>query len=469
MKKRMLSLTLCLLMLLSTALCVLSCERKPKTADEAWKKIDDSMNALRSYESEMKLDMTYYISGIELKGSSVGKAAYISDGEENFYYYSEMKFEVNSKAAGISQKTEIKEIYNDGKIFVERNDGTVEQKIYSENTPEEATEYFKGDPEEDIKYEDATGKTLTKNSDSSYTLVFEGYKKEEVERIQDTIGFSNDLFPNKIIDVKVTVNAGADYLVRDMKLEFVFEQDPDSDKLPLVVATTTYSKYNSATHVGDDPDVANYTAIENVKVLTDIDKMLAKIKNTKDGKFTLNISQQVKVGNNTSVYSEKDVVEYGENENGYFYDIDATVSGTGSNGKQSMDISYSSGKQTVKAGGQTQSADQTVLAAKQYINSLINTVNYDSAYVSKMEKKGDSSYKLTCDTAEPSDYKAFFEGNGGTFISAKQTMTFVIVDGNITGVKSTVEATGYVFVNGLRQEVTLSIKVDTVYSRVVLE
>ena len=134
-----------------------------------------------------------------------------------------------------------------------------------------------------------------------------------------------------------------------------------------------------------------------------------------------------------------------------------------------MDISYSSGKQTVKAGGQTQSADQTVLAAKQYINSLINTVNYDSAYVSKMEKKGDSSYKLTCDNAESSDYKAFFEGNGGTFISAKQTMTFVIVDGNITGVKSTVEATGYVFVNGLRQEVTLSIKVDTVYSRVVLE
>ena len=170
-----------------------------------------------------------------------------------------------------------------------------------------------------------------------------------------------------------------------------------------------------------------------------------------NGSFTLSLTQLTRSSTspNSSTYKETDEVTFGEGESGYFYDIEATVSGT------KYDISYKDGTQTIKTSSKTQNKAQTEKEARDYIKSLINSAGYTQNIVTAIEKRGNGVYRFTCNP-NTQTYETYYANMGGTFKSATQTITVTITDDQRTKIQSAVTAQGSVINYG-----TITLTVNT--------
>jgi hypothetical protein len=238
------------------------------------------------------------------------------------------------------------------------------------------------------------------------------------------------------VDITFHILADAEFNVISFEISFVFEQKPGDEKMPEILLKGTYSKYNEALIDAAKVNPEKYTAVDDVRLIDEMKELLDEKYAKDEGSFTLDISQTLKIMGETQQSNETDIVTYGKNDKGYFYDIDADMNGT------KYDISYSLGTQAVVAGGQSQPVAQTEAEARAFIENLINTCQFKDSAVTGVKKISDNKFSFTC---EPKDaYKTLIEQMGATFRSVTQTITVTVENGEIVNIESEAVANGAV-------------------------
>lgn len=465
MKRRLFSV-LSIIFICVTVFSLSACKKDPNgglDADSVWAEINGSMDKLTSYVVTTKLEGKYFVNGIEAVIGLDGRSVYVGVGTENFYYSSDVSMHSKAESVGYSTETAFKNLYVGGRFFVESEDDYHHQKIYCEMTPEEAEEYLYDESE--VKYNDATSRKVKKNEDGSFTLVFSGYKSEDVVLMQKMFGVNGVLEKDSVLDVKVTAEAGADYLAKKIKVEFILADNADSDEKPSIVATTVYSDHNTATKGAEAPDIKKYEEVPDLQLLKDLNEMFEEIENSKRGKFELNIKQTLKVGDKSMYTTEEDAVSYGYNDKGYYYNIYSIVN-KGTANMQTCDIKYSDGKQTVEVnGGTSQEVEQTSEEAVKYINSLIRNCDYNMMYVTGMTKVDDNTYKIESNRSDTKDSQAFFAQIGAKLNYESSTITVRLKDGHIDRIEVSRSAKGSISdQNNAVTYVTLNINAEIRYN-----
>ena len=468
MKRKLFYCTLfCALVILCSAVLT-SCFMRmgsPRSADELWEKVSGKMDAVSSYEERFTMDITYYYGGYEIKAKVNGESVVIYEQPDDMYYLMESSTEIVSEEMSYKESYTSRDAYIDGKYYIFRESSDHTQKIFSAMTREQVDELHFGDEDESVEYGDAREKSFVKNGDGGWTITFRAYPTDKLELLMEFVGVDTDMFSQRVTDAVVRMNVSDEYLVSLVDIEFTFEQSIDSDETSVAKVEIEYSNIDSAERRADTVvNASEYTEVDDIKILVDIEDMLDRINETKDGKFTLTIDQTVDIGGDVGSMTEKDIVEYGENENGFFYDIDTYI--TMDSDKYTYDVHYSDGKQTSEMDGESISEDMSDEDAQYFLSTLINSMDYDSMYVSDVEMISDNEYKLICEKAEPSRSSAFFEGIGGKLGSATQTMTFTVKDGMISEVVSELDAKGNVTSGGFTYIASVKLSIHIVYNRV---
>lgn len=426
------------------------------TADELYELIDAKMDAYDSYESTISMIMNVTINGIEVNTTAEGVDIRRGLTTDDFEFYTEMETTISSPSVSEKQKTVTIEAYHEGNYFISNRGGGISQKLYSPMSKEDARAYAEEDESDFFEYNDCVNKEFVKNEDGSYELTFSGYTAKAVSDILEETGLDSSLLSAELVDVKFNIKADADFNAAELALDFEFKQTSGAT-LPEISVTATYSKYNEAEIKSAAINPDQYTKVDDVRLLDDIDELLSARTEAEEGEFTLTISQSVKVMGESQYSQEVDHVVYGVGSDGFFYDIDADMNGA------KYDITYSKGAQSVTVDGQTQAASQTEEDARAFVANLINSSQYDDSLVTGLTKVSDSEYTITCEPKET--YEAAFESMGAKYRSVKQTITLTLVDGKIMKINSNVDAKGYFSEGNNTYEVSFTVKSEVVFEK----
>lgn len=422
-----------LIAVLLCALALTSCG-DPKTTTELMDKIDEKMESLKSYQSDVTANLSTDIYGYHCVAGFTGKQITIYGASDKFYYYTvmegttEMKDTEKNEVVESVKSKEI-EAFHEGKMFVSSEQGDSVQKLYSPLTKDEYIAYLeKQESTLDIDYEACVNKSFTKNEDKTWTLTYSGYTKKAIENVVETFN-ANELFEEEIVDMEITIHANADFTVKNMELKMIFENESTTSTFSM---TAEYSKYNEATPIVDTLDVSQYKKVADCRLLTDLTDMIEDLEELENGSFVLDLTQTLSTSSSKSTYTERDTVTYGKKDGKYFYDAKASAD----NAK--YDISYANGKQTVTVSGQTQTVDQSEKEAKAFINGLINSAKYSPDKIINITQKEDGVYTIIC-TPDSSLYKPAYS----YLTNATQSITFTIQDGKITKISSSITAIAF--------------------------
>ncbi len=409
---------------------------KNYTADELFNLIDEKMNSYDSYESTLEMIMNVTMNGVEVNTTAKGIDIRTGLVTDNFEFYTETEMKMSMPSLSSTQKLTTVEAYHGGNYFLSNRGDGISQKLYSPMTKEEAEEYLDEEDTDIFEFGDCMNKEAKINEDGTYDLTFSGYTAKAVHEILDKTGLDVTILTHDVVDVTVHIMADAEFNATAFEFSFVFEQKSGGEKMPEISVKGTYSKYNQAAIDAAKVNPEKYTAADDIRLIDEFKELLDERAAKGEGKFTLDISQTLKIMGETQQSAETDAVTYGKNDKGYFYDIDADMNGT------KYDISYSQGVQTVAVDGQSQQVAQTEAEARAFVESLINSCQFKDVAVTGVKKLSDTQYSFTC---EPKDtYKALIEQMGATFRSVTQTITVTVENGEIKLIESEVKANGAV-------------------------
>ncbi|MBR5187380.1 MAG: hypothetical protein IKW18_02815 [Clostridia bacterium] len=437
-------------LLLAILLCMTlftSCKTKfePQSAKELWDKINETMDALDGYESNGTGSLTLNVSGVKLSMNLKMKSIISGLQNGNYYYYystdSTLSTTANTSLTGESGEVlhEISiEAFDDGKMFVSSESDERSQKLYSPLTKEEFLAYREKKDKEsaDINYSDCKNAAFSQNEDGTWSLQYSGYTKKTINQLIKSFNMDSADFDFEIEDLNVSILADSEFHAKEIKIQFIFDEETEKSTSPVFEMSMTYSNYNAITPI--KPDSSEYTEVEDCRFIYDLEDMLKALEEKKDGLFYLELEQVLSVPslNQTQSYTEIDTVIYGEKNGSYFYEITAIA------GSDVFDISYENGKQTISVSGQGEVYNQTEKEAKEYVRSLINTAAYAPEYVSSITKRGDGIYEIQCKYPDTSAYTPIFEAYAGKLTEMTQVITFTIKNGSIVEIENYTLAKG---------------------------
>ena len=281
-------------------------------------------------------------------------------------------------------------------------------------------------------------KEYTENEDGTHTLRFSGYSAEQLDFFCDVWGLY-DLSEELVISsMTITVNADGEYRVTDIKLEPSFKADEDGNTTSITMEMK-YKDYNTAQRAGARMKTEEYTEVENIKVLSEVQDMVEALNDAEQGELVLTSRSTVKVARDESVSEEIDNVTYGRDEKGFYYNISAEVNG------EKVDISYSEGKQIVKVGNQKTEIKQKDKDAERYIKQLVGSHGYDKSYVRDILETGDGTYRFKLSVTNTSAYSNAHGAMGASLIVDQglyNILTLTVEEGKIVRVESRVETVG---------------------------
>ena len=148
MKKKMLCLLLCVLLVVMTV----SCNDEPKetnepkgnspeSAQELYDRIDGQMNALKSYKTDMSISMTSFVEGYEMKMDATSSLIMNVNVDGKYYFYEESTAKITIDELSVEETLKTIEAYYAGNYFISNEESGMIQKLYSPMTAEEAKEY----------------------------------------------------------------------------------------------------------------------------------------------------------------------------------------------------------------------------------------------------------------------------------------------------------------------------------------
>lgn len=437
MKRKLIGMLSVVILTLILILCFASCSIIGG-ASWTWRKIESAMNDLESYETEMDMDMTFYVGEKECtaKGSSTVVATGI--GKPDFFYIDDSKTSVEIEGAEKIDPVRTVTGYKEGECYLLTSVKSIEyRQMRTAMTPTEFQEYISSESIDSSDFTDCETIEYTKNEDGTHTLRFSDYSAEQLDTYCSALGFDDLSKDIKMSSLVVTVNANEDYLVTDIKFEPVFDKDEDGNT-PSLKMEMKYKNHNSARSANAALDSKNYTAVESFKPINEIQDMIDAISEKESGEFVLSTKQSVKIAGETSSSSEKDTVVYGTKSNDFFYDITAKIN------NQEVLIYYSDGNQTVTVGSQETTTEQSEKEAKQYIDQLIGSHGFQESYVSNILEAGDGTYKFEVSVPNTSAYEQVYSALSGTMNRGllTNTVTFTVKDGSIVEAESKIVTNG---------------------------
>lgn len=414
-------------------------------AVEFMKILDKNMESKKSSTSDITMDMTMELYGVEVKATVTGTVVTGNAGTEDYYTISDSLTTI--EMAGETTEISAYEGFYQGKMFSSNTqDDESAVKLWSSISAADY-EAFKVENSSTTVMDDISlvvecdTKTCVQNEDKTWTATYTDYTDKGLEFFDGMLdGFSTLLSDVHVADVVMTINASEALCPTVMEFEFVFElgenADPDT-KLPEITGKVTYRDID--TTQPSEVDFSDYTEVADLRVPKIMKKSLTDFLNADKGEFEVNISTEITYAGQSQVTSEKDTGSFEVTEDGYTYNM--TVMSDG----ESYRISYGNGKQTVSAEDLDQTTDTTDTEAKDSIASLLDPVSFNVSDARNIELVADRSnedvsvYLVTLDDAYTSEYE---EALGGIDLDGTATIEVTIENGKMTAQTFTLDMSG---------------------------
>lgn len=326
------------------------------TTETLMNKISDAMDAVSSLETNTEIDALYYVSGKKITFQLTSKLLYIADGEETYFYN---EGDVALSGAGVEQELSTIEAYNDGKYFLSYAQDGLVKKLCSENTEKEFMDLYDNVSEKSI-YDDYGKASHIKNSDGTYTVTLTEYDEDFIDSTNEDLGLPMENGGGRVVGCTATLTVNADYTIKKTDIDYVFSNTDFSGS-----QTVDFKSYNTVKKITNTINPDDYTEVSDAIGITLYQTLLSKRTNSESGSFTFSLNQTVAVGNSNSVHNEKDIVSYGVDDDGYYFDLEAEINGT------DHTITYSDGIYKVD-GEADDSQDYNDVIAKSFIDGLID-------------------------------------------------------------------------------------------------
>lgn len=464
--KRFLKIT-CLMLAMLLALSLASCKSEapaetegaqkfesveekfvPKSAKELWEKINHTMDELESYTSKQTLESTMYVQGYVVEATATADIVVMKDAE-----YSKTEGTTRCEALSIDEKTTEVSAYYDGKAYVTNAAGEKEQKLCGEMTFEGYKDLEDTILMSEIDFSDCTGGEFGQKEDGSWEIVFSGYTKKAMGKMLNQMEISDGDLGAEIEDMRVEVTADEEFHCTAMQITFVFVEEEGSDVKPLFTAKDTFFDFGTASFDPAELKTEEYTQVDDLAVVFDLEKEIKTLQSAKKGSFTLNITNTVDIMGQKIPTLETDVVSYGVKNGAYYYQIAVTETEDGEEIK--YNVTYEGGVQTVEADGESEKYSATQEEAKALIDSLLDPANYDKTVVTGVEKKEDGSLLIKVDELDVEGFQAAFEEGGITVTKASQEIYVTMGEEGLAKVQSLIRITGNVAIDGQREDVVI--------------
>ena len=438
-KLRFLLFTVCVLVMILT---LFSCDRDPviRSAEDLFEAIDTRMSNLDSYKVDGEVDMTFYVQGIKMGVSGSTEQIFSDLSNESCYVYSksDLIYVVNER--DVVTVSDLKAYY-DGNAFVSTSVDAQERKLYSPMSHKDFTEYF--EYLSDVSFDDedlyeCDNVTFAHNENGSWDMSLSGYSQKFIADYVGDMGFFDESFDDKVVDMQITVKANSKFHVTKMTLELIFEDDGNAATDPKVVVVMYFSDHGTAEPITEGLNAENYTEVVDVRLVEGVESMIDDIKNSDGCDLALTITKAI----GKSFSKESDNVKFGVENEKYYYDVHSVVG----DGGITYDISYRDGEVTLSTAvyngttlldSYTTTNKQTDAEAKEFIDGLINSVGYDPMYVSDIEKCDDGRYKVSLLPSDVASYKKLVsEQVKGGYEGATHVIYFTVEDGKILNMES---------------------------------
>ncbi len=447
-------LFLCTVMLISCTGCFGSRDFEPKNSASLWKKIERTMDGLKSYEEDGTIQATFYNQGLpfELKSRSHGVSA--PKGKSPYICVKQITT-TRCEALHLREDAEQIRAYYNGKTYLSDGTGSRMRYICADVSYDEFFEFVLANSFTSSEYIlDCAIQDFSHEDDGTWKLDFSQYTQKAIDKLLESTGMDALEVKEHVFDLAVSVVADASFRVKTLEIAFVFTEDA-GEETNFKIATT-YSAYNKATMNTDVIDVDRYTEVEDLHIMREVHDQLEKIKNRSPGKSTVTIEQCVTDGKKAQTIREVDQISYGRKNGDFCFDIDTDYNGT------NMTISYKNGKQTVSAGGKTQTENLTEEKAKAYLGGVLDSAYYEETFVSDIRKLEAGKYELTLANCKIPGIESTYTSNSGRLRSIKQVILVTFQDGKLVKMESNTEANGTVG----NQTITIVVKSVAEYQAV---
>lgn len=438
-----LALFLVLVLILSTLFssCV-SISSGKDDVEKLMEKVDKTMTKLKSYESDMKLEMAFGegTSRITSEANAHGVLEF-RRGMLSYYNQTSKTTVCVGDADTIVEENLL--AFDGEKIYLMESSEDESGKICSFADAKAFDEYMDDGAEFDMHIEDAFEKNVEVKEDS-YTVTLSGYKMDAINDMIVGLGLDNDYFDFDIIDANLKLDVDKKFRATELYVQFYENIDEDA----IISITVAYSKYNEAER--PEMDTSEYTEVDDVRVL---EWMKESIKDKKDEKSAHFFMEQY------------DKTVYKNNRNNpvkinYDYSYDVKYTDTDDNFtctigqrlvKEETTLEYSGGYTVVKnKSGKTISSNNSYTddQMRETVKQLLSAMPIPSVTeIKDIEKVEDGVYRIDCKINDIDDYKELITSRQDKYVGYTFTMT-VCVDGEkVTSIECTIEIEGETYVH----------------------
>ena len=236
-----------------------------------YSRADETMEALDSYKKVSAVNTEVLISGSVVALKAEGASYDYGVNTDSYVFYE--KTNVNTIYENETEEIVYEYGYRDGYMYLLREfEG--EKTLF--RSPITVSEFLKTKSSElsiDVDFDvflNCLSKNAQKQQDGSWCTVFTDYNDAALELFWEMLGEDKCLFPRTVTlaDVVFTFYVTADMYVRDIEIEFVFENSEEGGYVPVWNVKTTLSDYNSVTLPSDMFD-AEVTELADLRLLKD--------------------------------------------------------------------------------------------------------------------------------------------------------------------------------------------------------
>lgn len=403
---------------------------EPENALQLWEKINTTMDALESYETDNTAKVVYYYMGYEFELELIGKTVMTTDA-----HYEETETVISCAEIEMDQTMKMMQAYHDGTMYMANSVDTYDQKFCSGMTFAEYKEEKTGDLTEDISIIDCTEAAFSKSEDGLWKLECSGYTKKTINKVLGSMELPDDQLGASIEDMRVALVADKDFHAQKIELSLVFTE-AEGEPLPEFSIVAQYSRFNTAVFDSALLKTEEFTQVDDVRILEKVEDALEERQAATSGKFTLELNSTSELMGHAESSSEKDSVSYGKENGAYYYDITAELNG------QQFTMQYRNGLQTVTSGGESQTAAQAETDAKAFIDGLIDSAKYNPMAVTAIEKKDEGVYLFHVAQQDVSAYEHLFVGLDVEITAAAQQITVTLDNGHLAKIESKISLDG---------------------------
>lgn len=402
--------------------------KKPESAEEVYERMNEALAEEDSYQLDSTVKMTIYIDGERYDTQSTGKEIFINADEGEEYFYREITSSIEHSGEEVGEPITSIEAYYDGKAFV-RYYGDVEQSFYSPMSSETFYECFISSDDDVIENEEflvCSSKRFKELEGGGWEIKCSGYSDTFIKDLSDTMGIEGEY---DISNAVITLRCDKKFLPTEFNVKVLFDVKDDQTAIPSLEYNGIYSQFGTVEPITAHFNVEDYTKVDDLHMLYEIEDMLEAREDAEEGFFTLDAETVVNIGAGQIVTVECHEVDYGVKKNGdYYYTIN-------------YDISGSTG---VSRYPKSESFEKDDESARKLINSLINVAGYERVRVSKITESTSGVYKVEIDYPNEQTYNNFLNAYGITYSTCTgQKIFYTIEEGKIVNISS------YIVIEGL--------------------